>query len=224
MFLNLEKEIFEKSKIEFKKLRSYGFKKQGNVYIYSKNLSNGFRLDIEVSLNGVVHGKVYDLAFQEEYIGYRIEEQKGKFASQIREEVKEILLDIKKKCTLSLFFTTKQANRITNLILEKYGDFPEFLWKKYPFHGVFRNSKNQKWYALIMKIDLNKIDKISKEVEILNIKLEKETIKNLSNRKGIYEAYHMNKQNWITILLDDTISDQEIFKYVEKSYDLVKKE
>ena len=33
----------------------------------------------------------------------------------------------------------------------------------------------------------------------------------------------MNKKTWITILLDDTLSDEEIMSYVQESYDLTKR-
>lgn len=31
----------------------------------------------------------------------------------------------------------------------------------------------------------------------------------------------MNKKNWLTIILDDTVSDEEIIKYIKKSYNMV---
>ena len=39
----------------------------------------------------------------------------------------------------------------------------------------------------------------------------------LLNKKGIYTAYHMNKKNWVSIILDDTLKDEEIMKMVELS-------
>ena len=33
----------------------------------------------------------------------------------------------------------------------------------------------------------------------------------------------MNKKNWLTIILDDTIPDTEILKYLEESYNYTKK-
>jgi predicted DNA-binding protein (MmcQ/YjbR family) len=33
----------------------------------------------------------------------------------------------------------------------------------------------------------------------------------------------MNKKNWITIILDDTINDEKIMDYINKSYLLVEK-
>lgn len=216
--MNIENEIFKKSAINYEKLLTYGFKKTGEKYIKSQNiLDNIFRVDIEISKD-TVKGKIYDLAFNEEYINHRIENQIGEFTSKVREEFKNILLDIRNNCTITKYFITPQANRITNLIIQKYNNVPEFVWDKSPGNGIFRNPNNKKWYGLIMNINKSKIDKGTEEIEILNVKLDEEKIKQLLTKKGFYKAYHMNKENWITILLDDTIKDEEIMNYIEESH------
>lgn len=58
------------------------------------------------------------------------------------------------------------------------------------------------------------------EVEVINLKLNEDTITNLLNKKGYYKAYHMNKKKWITIILDDTVKDEEIIFYIQESYNL----
>ena len=54
----------------------------------------------------------------------------------------------------------------------------------------------------------------------INLKLNEDTITNLLNKKGYYKAYHMNKKKWITIILDDTVKDEEIIFYIQESYNL----
>ena len=84
--MDLEKDIFKKSIIDNNKLIKYGFKKNNNKYIISKNiLNNTFRIDIEIE-NNIVKGSIYDLAFNEEYTNYRVLNQTGKFVNKIREE------------------------------------------------------------------------------------------------------------------------------------------
>lgn len=39
---------------------------------------------------------------------------------------------------------------------------------------------------------------------------------------GIYPSYHLSKKSWISIILDDTLSDKEIMNLVDLSYDNVK--
>lgn len=38
---------------------------------------------------------------------------------------------------------------------------------------------------------------------------------------GFYEAFHMNKRNWISIVLDNTLSDEEICRWIDNSYEMV---
>ncbi len=217
--MNIENEIFKKSEIIYERLIPYGFRKINNKYIISKNILNdSFRIDVEISNDGDIRGKIYDLSFNEEYTNYRVDNQTGEFVNKIKKEFITFLIDIKDNCTLTKFFITNQANRITNLIREKYHDRPEFIWTKFPGYGVFKNQNNDKWYALIMNINKNKIAKGDEEVEVINVKLDENKIKDLLKRKGFYKAYHMNKDNWLTILLDDTLKDEEIMDYIIESH------
>ncbi len=220
--MNIEQEIFKRSVINFEKLIPYGFKKENKNYIISKNiLDNSFRVDVTITETGTVKGQIIDLSFNEEYTNYRIENQKGEFVNKIRQEFTNTLLDIKNNCTTTSYFISAQANRLTNLIIKKYQDTPLFAWDKFPGFGIFKNPCNNKWYALIMNINKSKItnvDKEDEEVEILNIKLAEDEVRHLLCQKGFYKAYHMNKNNWLTIILDDTLKDEEIMNYIEKSH------
>ena len=40
----------------------------------------------------------------------------------------------------------------------------------------------------------------------------------LIKEEGIMPAYHMNKQHWITVLLDGTVSDQRIHDLIDMSF------
>ncbi len=222
--MNIENDIFKKSVIEYEKLINYGFEKIDEKYVISKNiLDDSFCIYIEIDENGNVKGKIYDLFVNEEYTNYRIEDQTGEFVNKIRREFENFLIDIRDKCTIANYFITKQANRITDMIMKKYNDAPEFAWETSPGNGIFRNPSNNKWYGLIMNINKNKIDMGDEEVEVLNIKLNQDEIKKLLTRNGFYKAYHMNKENWITILLDDTVKDEEIMQYIEESHKFTEK-
>lgn len=220
--MDIEESIFKKSNVIFDKLISYGFTENDNQYTYSKNILNDtFSVEIEVNFEGKVKGRVIELAFHEEYANYRVDDMKGEFVNTVRDEFKRILIDIKNHCFCEKYFMTGQANRLTDLIIGKYKDVPEFVWGKFPGHGVFRNPDSFKWYALIMNIHKNKLDKNAddEETEIINVKLSENKIHDLLSKNGFYKAYHMNKNNWISIILDDTVNDMEIMRYIEESHD-----
>ncbi len=216
----IEGELFKRTKIDFNKISKYGFKKDKSCYKYSKNIMNNtFRVDIEVNDDGKVKGKVYDLAFGDEYTNFRVEGSTGLFVGQVKDEFENVLKDIRTNCFTRENFIYEQSNRITKAIKEKFGDEPEFEWEKFPRYATFRNKDSRKWYGIIMNIDKNKLDKrATGEVEIIDIKIEPNEIEYLLKQDGFYPAYHMNKKSWITIILNDTISDEKIMNLIEKSY------
>lgn len=221
--MNIEKEIFQRTKLILNRLIEYGFIKDNNSYIYEKYfLDNEFKAIIIVDNNGTVTGKVYDLQSNEEYTNIRTK-MTGEFVSKVKDEYKNILIDIKNNCYEDKFFINDQANEITRYIKDKYSIDPEFLWEKYPFFGIFRNKNNNKWFALITNVDKSKIDEGNGEVELLNIKLDSNKIKELLQNKGYYEAYHMNKKSWISIIINNTLKDKEIFELIDESYNIINK-
>lgn len=73
-----------------------------------------------------------------------------------------------------------------------------------------------------MDIDYSKIDKNKNGlIYILNIKSN--NVDELISNNGFYPSYHMNKKNWITIVLDNNIDVNYIKSLIDISYELVKK-
>ena len=222
--MSIENEIFKDYKVNYQKLLEYGFNKAKNTFKLTKLIiDNTFSINIEINSKEEISVKVYDLSINDEYISFRINNDNLSFANKIKEEVINLLLDIRNKCYTNLN-SNNQMNRITKLIKEKYKDEPEFLWSKFPEFRIFRNKDNKKWYAIIMNITKNKLNLNSNdEVYIINIKLDPEEIETLLDNNKFYPAYHMNKKYWITIILDENISDNEIMNFINKSYCLSKK-
>ena len=62
---------------------------------------------------------------------------------------------------------------LTDLISDQYGAGPEYLFKDDPYTAVFRHGNNRKWFAIIMKIQKNKLDGRSQEiVDVVNFKAD----------------------------------------------------
>lgn len=182
-------------------------------------LNNTFKAVIKINDNGEVLGTVYDLENDDEFLPLRIENNEGSFAAKVRNEYEKFLTDIRDKYFIKNHFIFPQSNRITQLIMEKYEDYPEFLWEKFDGSGVFRNKESQKWYAGILDVEGSKIKKgKSGIIEVLDIKLAPEEIQELLLLPDFYPAYHMNKKSWITIILDDSLPDKKIMEFIHKSY------
>lgn len=105
-------------------------------------------------------------------------------------------------------------------IKKKYDALPEYPWIRYPGYAVFRHSDNQKWFALIMNVPINKLGIDGTEiVDILNVKMSDPFLADLLvQQEGFFRGYHISKGNWISILLNGTIAFEEICKYIEESY------
>ncbi len=221
--MNIEYETFKKSKIDYNKLIDYGFNKDNNIYTYETNILNNTMKCLINIKDDKINGTIIDLTTDLEYTNYRLNNITGEFASSVKTAYQDILNDIKEKCTTKELFIMPQSNRIATFIKDKYDVSPEFLWKEYPDFGIFRNYNNQKWFALVMNIPKEKIVKKSKgNVDVMNLKLDSK-VNDILKIKGIYPAYHMNKKYWITVMLDDTLTDNEILDLVIKSYDNINK-
>lgn len=218
--MTIEEKIFNRAIIDNQKLLSYGFTKSEQQYTFEKKfLNDEFKAIIIITSDGKISGNVYDLESNDIYYPLRVENMVAGFVGQVREGYQQILEDIKKNCCQETFFSYPQANRITEQILKTYGDAPDFPWEETYAYGVFRNPDNKKWYALIMSIDFSKIDKKKEgEITIINLKLDEAEIISLLKAPGFYPAYHMNKNNWLTITLDDTLKDNEIMSLIDKSH------
>lgn len=219
--MSIETEIFKRSTVDFKKLKKYGFEKNNNNYTLEKLFFNDdFKAIISINEKGNISGKVIDLQVDEEYLGLRTETT-GEFVNKVRKAYKDILIDIRDHCFEPQYFISDQANRINKYIKNKYNDEPEFLWSKFPGYAIFRNKSNNKWYGIIMNLDLSKLGGGSGEVEIINIKLSENKIQKLLKKDGFYKAYHMNKTDWISIILNNTLKDDEIITLLNESYNLI---
>lgn len=116
-----------------------------------------------------------------------------------------------------------QKDRIIAHVKEFYGADPEYLWEKTPNSGVFRNSINKKWFGAILDIPKSKLGYNDETiVYVLDIKCDPLMVGELQKQKGFFPAYHMNKDKWITVILDDTVKDDTIFFLLEQSFDLIK--
>lgn len=105
---------------------------------------------------------------------------------------------------------------------DKYATDPEYLWQKTPDAFVLRNSKNKKWYALVMRVKKSVlIPDTDGFTDIINLKCEPITRECLLAEGRCFPAYHMNKKLWISIILDDNIDFKILCNIIDESYNLV---
>ena len=110
-------------------------------------------------------------------------------------------------------------------ILETYHAVSDRPWPRYPNHEVFRHPGNQKWFALMLEVPGEKLGLPEREMlDILNLKCDPVLIASLRGAPGLLPAYHMNKENWISILLEESDLDKNIRNLLQMSYELTGKQ
>ncbi len=110
---------------------------------------------------------------------------------------------------------------IFEYVKKQYGTIPEYLWSSSPDSAVLRH-QNGKWYAVIMNVERSKLGLDGDgTVEIIDVKCDPEMTGMIIQTYGFLPGYHMNKQHWITILLDGTVGESKILDFLDMSYDLI---
>ena len=95
----------------------------------------------------------------------------------------------------------------------------ENTYKDCPFSDDFesvtmKHCKNKKWFALIMNVN-NKL--------YLNVKTDPNYSDILRNTYDyIIPAYHMNKEHWNTIIINEKVDETLVKELIEQSYQLTK--
>ena len=104
-------------------------------------------------------------------------------------------------------------------IAKRFSTDAEYPWDDENF--IFRHHNNQKWFAVAMRIPYRRLG-IQRDglVDIVDVKCGPLLMDAYRRQPGILPGYHMNKDHWITILLDGTADDGLIEELFELSFDL----
>lgn len=112
-------------------------------------------------------------------------------------------------------------DELIEYIKDEYGVMYETPFPKDPESLVFRHKGNRKWFALLMRIDGDKLGRRETvRLDIVNVKAEPDMVAAVVGSNGIYAAYHMNKKHWITLVLDKNASDENVKALVDMSFAL----
>ena len=208
-------------KINYGKLLKYGFVKEDEYYIYKSRICDDkFEVIVKV-LDSKMTSKLVDIENNDEYILVDIQDSVGEFVGNVRENYENELKKIIAECTEKDVFKNNQTKDVIKYVKEKYEDDLEFLWEKFDDNAIIRNKINNKWYVLILTVSERKLGIDSDNViEIIDLRYQKDTIKSFVDNKKIFLGYHMNKNSWITIKLDNSVENEEIFELIDNSYNL----
>ena len=215
-------EIFKSYQFNKEKAHAYGFVENGEVWTYSCQILQGdFVMTVSITADNV-RFQVFDQETGDLYPQVHMQSMTGSFVTSVREACLEILFQIRKACFDVQDFICPQTKRIMTQVQEKYANQLEYLWEKSPDTAVLRHGGNQKWYAVLMRIPWDKLEK-GREGLVEAINLKHDQVADLLSKKGIYPAFHMNKRYWLSLALDDSLQDEEVIELIERSWNLTVK-
>ena len=104
----------------------------------------------------------------------------------------------------------------------RYGVEPDYPWADE--NAVLRHRDNNKWFALVMEVGREKLEMDGDgTAEIINLKCQPALIGSLRERNGFHPAYHMNKDQWLSVRLDGSVTDDELKSLIDLSFELTQK-
>ena len=112
--------------------------------------------------------------------------------------------------------------QLAEYVEERFSVSPDVPWEKEENY-VFRHRHNRKWFAVGLRVSYARLG-IPREgqADILDVKTGPLLMGSYLGQPGILPGYHMNKSNWITLLLDGTAADETIRELLEISYELTR--
>ena len=211
----------EKYNLTENQLTKCGFLRDNKGLILNKSiLNNEFRVEIRV-VEETFEIEVYDNNFNEIYPLFSVDSAVGEVVIKVRNEVELILKEI-----LELSDNTEVIyNEIIKYIKKKYSSTMVKPFRSNPNIKAFVTDKN-KWYALILDVEYNKLNKdssIESKVKIINLKHNTDHISKIINERNLFPSYHMSKKHWISVVIDNNMDLNYLTQLIDISYNLVKK-
>ena len=217
--------FFQYKSPDFHLLEEYGFQRQNGVWQFATSIMEGqFDLTVSTRENGEVTTELIEREFGEPYTLHLVEDAAGEFVGRVREALGAVLQDIADRCFVKKIFRQEQTLALIEHVRARYGAETEHLWEKFPDCAIWRRADNQKWFGIIMTLPRKKLGLAGDEVvEILDVRAQPEELARMVDGKKYFPGWHMNKKHWLTVVLDGTLSNGEVFSLVEESYSLAKK-
>jgi predicted DNA-binding protein (MmcQ/YjbR family) len=104
-------------------------------------------------------------------------------------------------------------------VKQTYGVEADHPFERYPNYVAFRHPDDGKWFGLLMNVSPDKVElEGDEDIDILDVKCSPEDVKRLKGEEGFAPAYHMNKQHWITVVLNSPVNKQRIYDLIDGSF------
>lgn len=116
-------------------------------------------------------------------------------------------------------YNNPAAAQVAAYIEQSYGVVPECLWKDSD-SAALRHPSDKKWFGIIMPgVAWRKLG-VQRDgaVDVLNVKCDPVILPSLIDHEGLFPAWHMNKQHWISVALDGSVPMDKVVWLIDASY------
>lgn len=209
-------ELFENRTSVPKALSDHGFTIEDGRYVLNHPIPGGrFILNISIC-NDIVSTELTDMLSREGYIMHVTDSDPE--GMNIARECRRVLRDISVRCFTSNVFIMEQSQEVLRYAMERYGDMPEFLWKRSPDNAILRRRGSGKWYAALLKVKGSRIGLDTDEkVEILNLKADGMGMPAVDGEIFL-PGYHMNKKSWYTVVMNNSVEMDSLKMLIDTSH------
>lgn len=106
-------------------------------------------------------------------------------------------------------------------IADTFGIVQDFPFGEDEGAEVFRHEAGRKWFALMMQIPKSRLGfDDDSPVCVLNLKCDPMLMGSVRDGRMVFPAYHMNKEHWISVLLDENAEEERVKWLIGMSYEL----
>ena len=208
-----------KLNIEPNSLLKRGFVLINGKYIYERSLDDTFL--IRISIDQRLHDEVFDVSTNEPYTLYKLSALSSGFAYSMKQNVESIIEELFPELRQEDPFSTPSFRYLEDAMIASYSEPSDNPFEEDDIR-IFRLKQNRKWYGLAMKIPAKKLGfDGDNEIFGLCVRVEKGCAERYINHQVVFPAYHMNKKNWVNLILDGRMSDDEVLDYLRRSRTIV---
>ena len=109
---------------------------------------------------------------------------------------------------------------LLDYVRDTYSVDPDYPWED---EGYVLRHVSRKWFAVGMEVPYARLG-LEQEgmADIIDVKCSPLMMGDYLQQPGILPGYHMNKEHWLTILLDGSAENELIRELLDISYSLTK--
>lgn len=112
------------------------------------------------------------------------------------------------------------TEKLFSFIADKLDTDPDYPFSDGGKNAVFRHRGNGKWFAVLLRgVPRAKLGCGEGKTDVVNFKCDPLFSGSARELPGVYPAYHMNKEHWVSVALDEA-DEETLCALACMSYDL----